>query len=321
MDVNECLHCKKCTRRCAFLSKYDMDLSKFAESPQLAYSCFFCGSCGEVCPKGITGSVLASEMRSRQVENMEGPVKRGEYRSLLFEKNPYKFANYRRGKKKSVLFPGCNFPSFYPRTMKCLEEIMQKNNIGVVYECCGKPVYELGLQQEVQKKLQRMEEKLKKQGVEELVILCPNCYYFLRGKISMSLVTIYDKLISLGFSNSFECAQFPMYLPCPDRREKIFLKALQPMLQGAVTTPFTDIQCCGLGGGAAAKEPALAKQMAVGVQKQGESELYTYCASCVGNFRRNGMKGAQHMLPLLLGIEEKEPLGRHSIWNRAKKVL
>lgn len=317
----ECLHCGKCTKQCTFLAKYGMDLVSFAEHPKLAYSCFLCGKCKEVCPKNIDGAALAADMRSRQVKEKTCPVNRGAYRSLLFEKNPYKFANYRRGKTKSVLFPGCNFPSFYPETMKQLEKLMYKNGIGVIYECCGKPVYELGLWQDALGNLQRMEEKLKKQGVEELIVLCPNCYYFLRNKISIPIVTIYEKLASLEIGEVFEREQIPVYLPCPDRAEQVFFQAVRPLVQGEVTFPFSDVQCCGLGGCASIEEPELAGQMAKRVQEKGERELYTYCASCVGNFRRKGMSGAQHILPLLLGVKEKEPLGRHSIWNRAKKVL
>ena len=321
MDVNECLHCGKCKKHCAFLEKYDMDLEAFAHHPEVAYSCFLCGKCREVCPKDIDGAKLALDMRTEQVKLGKAPLKEGGYRSLLLEKNPYKFANYRRGKKKSVLFPGCNFPSFYPETMCYLEQLMKENGIGTIYECCGKPVYELGCQTDAGKNLYRMEEKLRAQGVEELIVLCPNCYYFLRDKISVPIVTIYEKLDELGIKAVIHEEKIPLYLPCPDRGERAIYQALLPYLDGEVTFPFTDVQCCGLGGCASIREPELAKQMAESVQVKGEDKLYTYCASCVGNFRRKGMNGAQHILPLLLGVKEKEPFGKHSILNRAKKVL
>ena len=47
--------------------------------------------------------------------------------------------------------------------------------------------------------------------------------------------------------------------------------------------------------------------------------LYTYCASCVCNFRRKGFEEAYHVLPLILGVDEKVPLGMQPFFNRAKQ--
>ena len=49
------------------------------------------------------------------------------------------------------------------------------------------------------------------------------------------------------------------------------------------------------------------------------AELYTYCASCISNFRRKGMKQAYHLLPLILGVEEEVPLGIRPFMNRVRR--
>ena len=320
MDVNACIHCGTCTKNCVFLEKYGLDLAGFAAHPELAYGCFLCGTCKSVCPKGIDGAALAMNMRQAQVEQRGGQTDPA-YRGLLWEKNGYKFAAYRKAHTKTVLFPGCNFPSFFPKTTEVLEKLMQKHGIGVVYECCGKPVSQLGYEADTEANLQRMEQKLRAQGAEELVMLCPNCYHFMQGRIGLPMISIYDKLRELGEGQTIELEKVPMYYPCPDRAEKALFGGIRPFIQGEITEPFGNIQCCGLGGCAAVKEPELSAKMAKSAGQQGSEALYTYCASCISSFRRNGFLSAYHLLPMILGVDEKVPLGIQPILHRAKKKL
>lgn len=313
-SANNCVHCGLCKRNCLFLEKYNIDLETFTRHPELAYSCFLCGRCKEVCPKGIDGADIALQMRKMKPD-------RESYRGILWEKNPYKFANYSKGKKKSVLFPGCNFMSFYPKTTKCLERLMKKHDIGIVYDCCEKPVYELGYEEDAVDNLKKLEFRLKEQSVEELIILCPNCYHFFKGKIDIPMVTIYKKLKELGEGYVFKKEYIPVYYPCPDRKKKKIFGELSVYLDGIIEEPFADVQCCGLGGCAGVREPELAKQMAQMPVLRGQEELYTYCASCVSNFRRKGMEKAYHVLPLILGVEEEMPLGIRPFVNRAKRKI
>lgn len=307
-NVDKCIHCGVCTRNCLFLKKYQMDLGEFSRHPELAHSCFLCGKCKAVCPKDIDGAHIALMLR-------RGHVDTSAYKGLLWEKNPYKFANYRKGKGRSVLFPGCNFTAFYPKTTKYLEQLMAKHGIGTVYDCCGKPVDELGLASD---HAAGIVSKLKSRGVEEVVVLCPNCYHFFRGRLDLPMVTIYQKLKELGEGRMVEKEQIPVYFPCPDRGEREMFRGLSEYLKGEITEPFDDVQCCGLGGCAGVTEPELSREMAESVKERNE-ELYTYCASCISNFRRKGMKQAYHLLPLILGVEEEVPLGIQSFMNRVRR--
>lgn len=309
--AGRCIHCGACTRNCLFLEKYKIDLAGFAERPELAYSCFLCGRCKAVCPKDIDGVRMAVLMRQMQTD-------RAPYKGLLWEKNPYKFANYRKGRKKSVFFPGCNFTAFYPRTTKYLEHLLGRHGIGTIYDCCGKPVYELGLKADSKDGLDRISLRLKERGVEELIVLCPNCYHFFKDRLEVPMVTIYEKLKELGEGQIVRRDRIPIYYPCPDRSKKEMFREILPYLAGKIEEPFQKVQCCGLGGCAGTKEPELAKEMAESVKRYGDS-LYTYCASCISNFRRKGMDGAYHILPLILGIDERVPLGIQPFMNRVRR--
>ena len=321
-DAEKCVHCGRCTASCLFLEKYGLDLGALAQRPELAYSCFLCGRCAAVCPMGIDGSAIALDMRRSRAGDGKALRHDPAYRLLLWEKSPYKFANHRRAEGRSVLFPGCNFPSFFPKTMEKLSAVMASHGVGVAYDCCEKPVYELGLAADAAEHVHRMEEKLRARGVEELVMVCPNCWRFLSGRIGIPMVTVYEKLRQLGEGGTVKRDAFSLYYPCPDRAERRFFADILPFLEGEVTDAFAGVQCCGLGGCAAAREPDLSRQMTAQAAEAAEDgELYTYCASCVSNFRRKGLARAYHLLPLILGVDEAVPLGMKPLLNRMRRAL
>lgn len=317
-NVETCVHCGLCTKQCLFLNKYGMDLKEFSEKPELAYHCFLCGACKEVCPKGIDGKDIALTNRKKIVEAGGGKLPDNSYDGLLLEKSPYKFANYRHAGRKSVFFTGCNFPSFYPETTDRLVDEFKKHGVGVVYDCCGKPIEELGLIDEAAEIIARINKKLNDAGVEQVVMACPNCYYFLKDRLDAEIISVYEKMKELGIGKSFEMDRIPMYFPCPDRKDKKIAEDMKAFLTGEIIDAFPDVQCCGLGGCAAGKESDVVQALTDKVKASDEKELYTYCASCICSFRRRGYEEAKHILPILMGIDEKVPLGKTPILNRAK---
>ena len=312
-----CIHCKKCIKNCDFLKKYNMDLEDFSKRPDLAYHCFLCGRCKEVCPKDIDGKEIALNMRKNHIKNNNNVLKDKDYSFLLKEKNSYKFANYKRSNKKSVLFPGCNFISFYPKTGKYLIDLLEKYDIGVIFDCCQKPIDELGLEDDANKNLQNLKNNIKENNIEEIIVVCPNCYYFLKLKLDIKITTIYDKLNELNLGYKIKEELIPVYYPCPDRENKIFFNTIKPFIEGKIKDSYKDTQCCGLGGCASSKENEISTKFAKSVSQVGEDKLYTYCASCVGNFRRKGFSNSYHLLSLILNVDENIPLGIKSLFNRA----
>lgn len=327
--VDNCIHCGKCTKNCSFLSKYNTDIGNTEKLQELAYHCFLCGKCSEVCPVGIDGRGIVLNMR-QEITEKAGKVPEKGYDMLLLEKKNYLFRNYRHA-GKSALFPGCNFPSFYPETTKKLISILDEHGIGVIFDCCGKPVAELGLKEREEKIIADMEKRLQQAGVTELIMACPNCYHFLKGRlIGVSIISVYEKLGELGIGKEIE-KDISVFLPCPDRREKELLEKIEPFIAGEVKI-ITEASCCGLGGCSSIKEPELAKGMAESLRQAGYEEICTYCGSCAGNLTRNfdvGIKSSSgcdlekpcarvsHILAELLETYEK-PDTSGSFLNRVK---
>ena len=312
-DTDKCIHCGRCTENCLFLKKYQQDIGTVEKIPELAYHCFLCGRCTEVCPKGIDGREVLLNMRRQQVRENQGKMAEKGYGILLTEKQNYMFRNYRHP-GKSALFPGCNFTGTYPETTKYLIRLLKEQaDIGMIYDCCGKPVAEMGLEKQEEKMIDRLNMRLKQLGIEELIMVCPNCLDYLEGKLQVRMVSIYEKLVELGIGKPIQ-EDIQILRPCPDRYESRWLKWMEPYLKGAVA-PIETVQCCGLGGCAGVKEPELARKMPA--ELRAYDHIYTYCGSCAGQLARNGCREVSHILPEILGVKEK-PDVKKSLLNRIK---
>lgn len=315
--ARECIDCGLCTEKCTFLKKYDMNLKEYeSEREELAYNCFLCGECRRVCPAGIDGRSISVEARKRLVD--KGRFEKKEYLPVILEKKDYLFKNYSHGRKKTVLFPGCNFPSFFPGTTKKLINMLGRAaDIGTVFDCCGKPVYELGLAPDTEKIIGGIECRLAGLGVEELVTLCPNCFYFLKDRLSVKVTDIYRKLKELGLGSPLEIKGMNVFIPCPDREEKLIWGSIGHFLAGTEINELAGIQCCGLGGHGGRKEPGLARDFVDSLRSRQPDNIYTYCATCCGSFDRSGITGTGHILCGILKSEEVPAKGLNSLVNRA----
>ena len=313
-DGDKCIHCHLCQKRCSFLTKYKADIGDTVKLRELAYHCFLCGICSQVCPIGIDGRGIILDMRRTEVEENNGKCREKGYAMLLAEKKNYIFRNERHMSGRSVLFPGCNFPSFYPKTTRKLIKILKDEaDMGVLFDCCGKPVSELGLEEQEGKIIRRLNERLRAADIQEIVMLCPNCYYFLKDKLEIQVLSIYEKLSQLGIGQKVD-GKGGLFLPCPDRKEQQWVSWLAPFL---LENPqiIEGTQCCGLGGCAGGKEPDLARGMACSVAEKGYEHVYTYCASCAGNLTRNGGQGVSHLLTEILDCHEQPDVAK-SMVNR-----
>lgn len=314
----DCVSCGICRENCSFLEKYLLDFSKEEALSKLAGHCFLCGKCTAVCPHGVDGRKHILDMRRKNTAKSQ--VTQPTNFFMQFEKTNYLFKNYKYANKKSVLFPGCSYPSLYPETTKELIEILSQNGIGVVFDCCGKPIGETGQIKKEEAILTRLNQKLIKQGVEEIVTICPNCYEYLSGKLEVRVISIYEKLITLGIGNRVSETGIHVFPPCPDRYEKKWIKQMHPFLP-AQTKLLESIQCCGLGGCAFQHEKQIVSEWSCKLSHELTAEhteqFYVYCASCAGAFTRNKVGQVRHLLNEILGSFEEVDV-RHSLLNRIK---
>ncbi len=317
-DCSQCVSCGKCTKNCAFLQKYNLDFSDREKLIEVAYHCFLCGTCSNICPIGIDGKHVFIELRKELVQSKKADLKK--YAFLRLEKENYIFKNLASANKKRVLFLSCNFPSLYPQTSKKLIEIAAKHDIGVWFDCCAKPIGELGLHEKESAIHQRLTEHAKQKQIEEIIAVCPNCYYYLKQNTELNVVSIYEALNTLNIGNKIKEQNIHIFMPCPDRKENFLLESIKPFLPKG-TSVLSEPQCCGLGGLASAKEPEISTQFsnhfAESLEKDTEQNMYVYCASCARQFSKNKPKQVKHILCEILAIDEQADI-KNSFFNRLR---
>lgn len=293
--VNQkCIHCKKCTRACTFLSKYSIELFDFAKRSDLAYSCFLCGACFRVCPTGLDGREIAEAHRKG---NTKG------FKLMKLEKSPYVFRNNSKKASESLLFLGCSFPRIYPKTSKLLIDEFLKRDIDFSLDCCGKPVIESGDALLSEKHLERLAEIFKAKGVKRIITACMNCYYFFKKYTKLEVISVYKAMRDMGIGNKIK-GDINLFVPCPDKDTREIMQELQYFVE-SINTPFDKVQCCGLGGLAMSHEPELAQEFIERLRVM-NMPIHSYCASCSRRFSAYKLDFKGHILPAILGTYERE---------------
>ena len=335
----DCIFCGLCTKNCRFLSEYEIMIGDLDELDAHKWSCYLCGRCSEVCPVNIDGMQVVWDMRSYESsrKSVAKTVSRGG--AYCWEKMRYPFRNYRHAAKRSF-FPGCSFLSNFPETTRAVYGLLAETiGAGIVYDCCGSPIYELGLGDTTASIVSRLSKRLSAHGVEEIFTACPHCYELLNGNLPQKVRTVYEVLpddvivTSAESRDDKDCGAsgdtgkpledgdgrhtLRLYPPCPDRRMGYkMLRTLEPHIDGKPEI-WDRSQCCGFGGNAAKEE----HRISVGLAKDiGDERLCTYCASCANALGTFAGTTGRHILSLLLGIDETADT-RHSFINRAKSTF
>lgn len=298
----ECVHCHLCRKNCDFLNKYGIDIGDVDRLRELAYHCFLCGKCTEVCPVHIDGRETVLEMRRERAASAERAALEKQYKGTVREKRNYRFRNWKHVTGGTVFFPGCNFPSLFPKTADRLSELFREHGIGTVYECCGKPIAELGFKDDEERIIEGIRSRLAENDINEIVVACPNCREFFGERLGIRVTSVYTKLQELGLGNKIS-SDIRFFLPCPDRKERIWISEIRPFIDGEISF-IEGTQCCGLGGHAIAAEKEISAGFADRLINEEKGQVYAYCASCTGRFRRNGLRSIDHIITLILGTNE-----------------
>ena len=286
----DCIDCGLCTKNCEFLTKYDMNLKDFCNRENLRYSCFLCDTCRAVCPKDLSGREIALEMRRK---NTAGTF------STKFMKNNYKLRNNSNKKSSDLLFLGCNYPGFYPKTCEKLIEICEDYGIDWSVDCCKKPVYELG----DKPALDNLSDLFKEKETKRIITCCPNCFHFLKDKLEVEVIDAYQFLIEKGIGTIIE-EEANIFFPCSDRYNHEIFKSINKFIPNYKDS-YKSVNCCGLGGGAKKHEPSIIEATKNNLTRLNTKNIYTYCSSCSGIFRTYELKNIKNVLSEVLDVHEE----------------
>lgn len=346
--IEQCIGCGECSENCLLLKEIDQDPGIIAARGvgiDEAFACALCNLCEAVCPLDLSPGRMFELKRQEAVANAEVDIDQYRY---LFPDRPVNVMSLFREvygvdysdlnqtiAGETAFFPGCTMMSYSPYLCRAVFNTMSERYSDMVFftECCGKPLYQLGLEYRGANNRDRLREKISRLGIKRIVVACPNCYYELRKAQFdqiVELITIYEVLKEPGsrFKNSNEyrgraevsvAKKIPLsctvHDSCPDRFEGVFAKQAREALEEngyqivEMEHSHQRTICCGSGGQISHFRPDFAEQFVnirlEEAEKTGADQLVAYCHSCVLNFGKNpsGIK-VRHVLNLLLDFEE-----------------
>lgn len=233
----------------------------------------------------------------------------------------YPFKSYPSQNCETILFPGCAFPSQFPRTMDKLAQLCREAGFGVAYDCCGDPVESYGEHKSAQRILRNLDRRFSARGCKRIIVICPNCYKHLREKVDVEVVHLFDIIDELNIERPVTFSKGSLFIPCPDKPDNYLEKSLRTNCDLSEVATLSKVGCCGLRADFASQGPEVVTKLSTKIidrSKEQGGTLYTYCASCLGQFSRMGYQECTHAVSVIVGVEETPDSGR-AFFNRAKR--
>jgi len=316
-----CVECGMCLKECAFLKKHGtpkaiadgFDASAPA-SLSLPFECSLCGLCTTVCPKQLNPVDLFRAMRCEAVDRGLGDYP--EHKPLVnYERlgTSRRFSLYRLPRGcTTVFFPGCSLSGTRPEGVnKIFARLRQLDPaIGIVFDCCSKPSLSLGREQQAHAMFEEMNNWLVQQGVQEVLVACPNCQMtFISMSRGLKIRTVWEVLAESGAQFQKVSGTVTVHDPCAIRNGEPVHQAVRTLLkrQGLTVEEMPhsgrNTICCGQGGAVGLLNPELAatwwelrKREAAG------RRIITYCAGCAQAL--GGHTPTNHLADVLFDPDE-----------------
>jgi fumarate reductase (CoM/CoB) subunit B len=358
-----CNECGVCVEECLFLRKYALTPlqavldeearmrgalgsagERTAETP---FACLLCGLCDSVCPIQLRPSEMFGDLRTRSVQGSRAIAgcrpffsdRKYNLYSIYRSANSIDYSDSYRPKTKTILFPGCSLGTFFPKLTRALYDNLAKTepDLGLIMDCCQKPLKDLGLEERYEKASAKLEAVLDDMGVEKIVTACPSCLRVLRERFkgrqvvscySMITPTADEAGIASFGKEAVEAAEtdpraggkvrITVHDSCSDREYGVVGPQVRRLLSETKSVEMVEMAhngrnslCCGAGGLISAVDPKLSsdfnRQRIGEAESSGAEVMVTYCATCVNAFRSGGNPSkveTRHVLELLLGVKE-----------------
>lgn len=350
--IENCTECQLCVQECPFLLKHNKTPKKIAEelaegvdkNKNYVMECFLCGLCRVVCPLGLDFPQVISHARQKLA--LEAAKKPCYKLSLpdepLFFPTAYRLHKnwlYDSLKKKSfkyAFFPGCAMSCYSPEaTVKVYERLAERfNDVGLVDQCCGKPLADVGLQERASKWLKRLKSYMKEHGCTDIITACPMCYYYLQSMFQgeFHTITVYEVLRD-SFKEGMRTIDLKVTVhdSCPDRFKGIFARQIREMFGNnqLVEMPHHKEKsvCCGAGGLVSCADPNLtAASSLIRVSEfleSGADLMVVYCYTCAQVFwASQPMMQTKHVIDLALKTRDaSENVKSLEVSKFAEKLL
>lgn len=316
-----CTNCGECVKECAFLKKHGTPQTIAAnldanDRTSLCHSfeCSLCGLCSLICPEQLDLDGLFLEMRREAVDRGAGEF-RQHSPLVTYEKlgTSRRFSLYRLPEGcTTIFFPGCSLSGTRPEGVNQVFGELQKVDptVGIVFDCCLKPSHTLGREQYVNAMFREMNSWLVDQGVQEVLVACPNCQVmFDTFGHGLKVRTVWEALAGSGLQPERVSGTVTVHDPCVLRNSGQVHQAVRTLLQrqGLTVEEMSHsgktTVCCGKGGAVDMLNPELASSWgSLRKQEAAGRRTITYCAGCVQAL--GGETPTNHLVDLLFSPQE-----------------
>ncbi len=195
-----------------------------------------------------------------------------------------KFFSFRTNHKK-LFFPGCSLSSGDPKLIyKAFSYLKQKDsNIGLWLSCCGMPIKKFVGKSSFTKTIQKLENEIQKNKIEEIIVSCGNCYNsfaHIQEKVpSLKITSLYSEIPTPPIKPD-DNKRYIVHHPCSARSNKdfrnSFLKSTEnSKIQLEKTNKEHPLLCC-----LTENESQHNRISAIK-----DKNLITYCGHCVKKFQ------------------------------------
>ena len=217
----------------------------------------------------------------------------------------FPFVHY--SSSSTVFWPGCGLAGLHPAVVRKAIDILGKHlgtDVGVALDCCYDPVYQLGDIDAARTASKRIEERLRRRNISQVITGCINCQKVLSRFLRDVTVKHFLEVLPPGIFTTIPEKHIYLHHPCPtfDLGSSIREHAENLLgLEGRTISESPKAMCCGYGSGLSSLSPVLAGQLTkLIIEAAGENPIVTYCTGCQDRFAKYG-RGSTHVLELLCG--------------------
>lgn len=310
--ATECTACRLCSHDCSMLTKTDHTPQSIAfnllheklspELTSLVQHCSLCGLCSQSCPQRLNPAELMQAARTSLIS--KGKIDPKDYLPMLVD-HPNNFFNlYRetwdisysdleKENCTTLFFPGCTLSSYAPELTRAAWQWLDNKelNVGLSTQCCGLPLHSIGLNARMENYLASMQYRFKMRGVKRVVTACPNCFYFLKNRLSgIDVVSLYQLMTEAGVKIPAQ-HQISVHDSCPDRFNGEIGQSVRAFFPAGRINELSyygnKTRCCGAGGIVSMISPDISAERAVQRLNEINSANADMCVSaCMGCVKR-----------------------------------
>ncbi|MCX7793321.1 MAG: VTT domain-containing protein [Thermodesulfovibrionales bacterium] len=299
-----CTYCGKCKRACPFLERYGLPSEIIISESDSVFLCTNCKACDLVCPESLSPSDALLNLKYELIkrDRISITTKKAIYSSSSYAMRGHRFPFVYYSRSEKAFWPGCSLQGTRPDIVRKLVRTLKT---GLVLDCCFDPLFQNGDLDGVRTASERIKERLKKHGINHLILGCTNCKkIFSLYMPEIKTEHVLETMAEIPFSKNFHLKELYLHHPCPSFRFSIreVAKRFIPSSVNIILESSRPL-CCGLGGSASAISEELSDRFTEKIIADSkEKPVITYCMGCKNKFLKKG-KEAYHILEFLTDVK------------------